>query len=202
MIVSAILHEETPSGAPMLGDHLAMDLLNTEARDDGKAIEFWNSDGDVLQWLARYDITPVSENSSFAPAELLAQAKALRTLARKLITEFKEGKSQDISELNQYLHAFDTTPHLAKDAEGKLKLSRISRSTSIGSLLGPVAEAVAELLVEGNFDLVKQCEHPDCILWFYDRTKAHKRRWCSMALCGNRYKAAQFRKRSSSSESV
>jgi predicted RNA-binding Zn ribbon-like protein len=60
-----------------------------------------------------------------------------------------------------------------------------------------VAEAVAQLLVEGNVALIKQCEHPDCILWFYDRTKAHKRRWCSMALCGNRHKAAQFRKRSS-----
>lgn len=198
MTISAILHEETQSGAPMLGDHLAMDLLNTEARDDGKAVEFWNSDEDVLQWLARYGIAPAAENSSFAPTELLVQAKALRTLARKLITGFKEGKSQDISELNQYLHTFDTTPSLAMNAEGKLTLSRISRSASIGSLLGPVAEAVAELLVEGNFDLVKQCEHPDCILWFYDRTKAHKRRWCSMALCGNRHKAAQFRKRSSS----
>jgi len=197
MLISAILHGEAQSGAPMLGDHLAMDLLNTEARDDGKAIEFWNSDDDVLQWLARYGIAPASENSSFAPAELLTQAKALRTLARKLITEFKEGKLLDINELNQYLHAFDTTPSLARNAEGKLTLSRIPRSTSIGSLLGPVAEAVAQLLVEGNFDLVKQCEHPDCILWFYDRTKAHKRRWCSMALCGNRHKAAQFRKRSS-----
>ncbi|HJS13955.1 MAG TPA: ABATE domain-containing protein [Rheinheimera sp.] len=198
MVISAILHGEAQSGAPMLGDHLAMDLLNTEARDDGKTIEFWNNDAEVLQWLARYGIAPAAENSSFAPAELLVQAKALRTLARKLITGFKEGKSQDISELNQYLHTFDTTPSLAMNAEGKLTLSRISRSTSIGSLLGPVAEAVAELLVEGNFDLVKQCEHPDCILWFYDRTKAHKRRWCSMALCGNRHKAAQFRKRSSS----
>lgn len=202
MIISAILHEDSQSGAPMLGDHLAMDLLNTEARDDGKAIEFWNNDAEVLQWLARYGITPASENSSLAPAELLTQAKALRTLARKLITEFKEGKLPDINELNRYLHAFDTTPSLARNAEGKLTLSRVSRSNSIGALLGPVAEAVAQLLVEGNFDLVKQCEHPDCILWFYDRTKAHKRRWCSMALCGNRYKAAQFRKRSSSSDSV
>jgi predicted RNA-binding Zn ribbon-like protein len=30
---------------------------------------------------------------------------------------------------------------------------------------------------------------------FYDRTKSHKRRWCSMALCGNRHKVAEFRKR-------
>ncbi|MFC4656205.1 MULTISPECIES: CGNR zinc finger domain-containing protein [Rheinheimera] len=51
-------------------------------------------------------------------------------------------------------------------------------------------------ILKGNAALVKQCEHPDCILWFYHRTKAHKRPWCSMALCGNRHKAAQFRKRS------
>ncbi|MBU0912030.1 MAG: ABATE domain-containing protein [Gammaproteobacteria bacterium] len=202
MAISAILHEETQTGAPMLGDHLAMDLLNTEARDNDQAIEFWNSDAEVLQWLARYGIAPAAENSSLAPTELLTQAKTLRTLARKLITEFKEEKTPDINELNQYLHAFDTAPHLARDAEGKLTLSRVSHTDSMGSLLGPVAEAVAQLLVEGNFDLVKQCEHPDCVLWFYDRTKAHKRRWCSMALCGNRHKAAQFRKRSSSSDSV
>lgn len=199
MRISDILHEETLSGAPMLGDHLAMDLLNTEARNDGKAIEFWNSDTDVLHWLARYGITPASKGSSFAPAELLAQAKALRALARQLITEFKDGKSPDISELNKYLSAFDTAPHLARDAEGKLTLSRISHSNKVGTLLGPVAEAVAQLLVEGNFALVKQCEHPDCILWFYDKTKAHKRRWCSMALCGNRHKAAQFRKKATDS---
>ena len=202
MLISEILHNETQSGAPMLGDHLAMDLLNTEARDDGKAVEFWNTDDDVLQWLARYGIVPAVEGKAFTTGELLTQAKALRALARQLITEFKEEKSPEISELNQYLHAFETTPSLTKDTEGKLKLSRISHSNSIGTLLGPVAEAVAQLLVEGNFTLVKQCEHPDCILWFYDRTKAHKRRWCSMALCGNRYKAAQFRKRSSSSDSV
>lgn len=202
MLISEILHNETQSGAPMLGDHLAMDLLNTEARDDGKAVEFWNTDDDVLQWLARYGIVPAVEGKAFTTGELLTQAKALRALARQLITEFKEEKSPEIRELNQYLHAFGTTPSLTKDTEGKLKLSRISHSNSIGTLLGPVAEAVAQLLVEGNFALVKQCEHPDCILWFYDRTKAHKRRWCSMALCGNRYKAAQFRKRSSSSDSV
>ncbi len=202
MLISEILHNETQSGAPMLGDHLAMDLLNTEARDDGKAVEFWNTDDDVLHWLARYGIVPSAEGKAFTTGELLTQAKVLRALARQLITEFKEEKSPEISELNQYLHAFETTPSLTKDTEGKLKLSRISHSNSIGTLLGPVAEAVAQLLVEGNFTLVKQCEHPDCILWFYDRTKAHKRRWCSMALCGNRYKAAQFRKRSSSSDSV
>lgn len=181
----------------MLGDHLAMDLLNTEARNDGEVVEYWNSGDDVLRWLKRHGAVPASGAGAINRAELLGQGRALRTLARRLIIQRKEEKVSDISGLNEYLHAYLSTPHLERDIEGNLALSHTARGEAIASLFGPVAEAVAQLLVEGNFALVKQCEHPDCILWFYDRTKAHKRRWCSMALCGNRYKAAQFRKRSS-----
>ncbi|WP_240221099.1 CGNR zinc finger domain-containing protein [Rheinheimera hassiensis] len=198
MAASAKPHDDNLNDAPMLGDHLAMDLLNTEARNDDKAVEYWHSDADVLRWLAQHNIVPAAGGGAFAAGELLAQAKALRSLAKDLISAFKAGKSSDISGLNEYLHAYHSTLHLAPDNNGKLALSRIASGATIASLLGPVAEAVAQLLVEANVELVKQCEHPDCILWFYDRTKAHKRRWCSMALCGNRYKAAQFRKRSSS----
>lgn len=181
----------------MLGDHLAMDLLNTEARNNGEVIEYWNSGDDVLKWLERCGVVSALGGKAVDPAELLAQGRALRTLARRLIVQRKENELGDISGLNEYLHTYLSAPHLERDSEGNLMLTRTACGEAIASLLGPVAEAVAQLLVEGNFTLVKQCEHPDCILWFYDRTKAHKRRWCSMALCGNRYKAAQFRKRSS-----
>jgi predicted RNA-binding Zn ribbon-like protein len=196
MATSAQPHDDNLNAAPMLGDHLAMDLLNTEARNDDKTVEYWHSDADVLRWLAQHNIFPAAGGDAFAAGELLAQAKTLRSLAKGLISAFKAGKLQDISDLNEYLHAYHSVLHLARDNNGKLVLSRIASGATIASLLGPVAEAVAQLLVEVNVELVKQCEHPDCILWFYDRTKAHKRRWCSMALCGNRYKAAQFRKRS------
>lgn len=198
MAISAILPVHTTDTAPMLGDHLAMDLLNTEARDEGLAVDFWQSDADVLQWLARYDIAPAADGQALADGELLNQAKALRALARRLVSAVKQQQQPDSSELNQYLQHFYSVPKLSVDADGKLHLSRNACLDMLGSLLGPVAEAVAQLLVEGDFALVRQCEHPDCVLWFYDRTKAHKRRWCSMALCGNRHKAAQFRKRSQS----
>jgi len=37
---------------------------------------------------------------------------------------------------------------------------------------------------------VKACQNPQCVLLFYDTTKNHARRWCSMAACGNRAKVA------------
>jgi predicted RNA-binding Zn ribbon-like protein len=188
------LARERADEMPMLGDHLAMDLLNTEARQAGSTIDYWDTPEDVVRWLRLHGIAAASEVGD--DNSLLEKAISLRALARLLIEQRKSGRHGDISGLNIYLNAYASAPHLECDEAGELVLTRIARGDALASLLGPVAEAVAQLLVEGDFSLVKQCEHPDCILWFYDRTKAHKRRWCSMAICGNRYKAAQFRKRS------
>jgi predicted RNA-binding Zn ribbon-like protein len=62
-------------------------------------------------------------------------------------------------------------------------------------LLAPLAEAAAEFLATADFSLVRACEGRACILWFYDRTKSHRRRWCSMQVCGNRHKVETFRER-------
>jgi predicted RNA-binding Zn ribbon-like protein len=62
-------------------------------------------------------------------------------------------------------------------------------------LLGPVAEAASNLLCYGNPAYVKKCENPACVLYFYDGTKNHSRRWCSMKACGNRTKVASFYQR-------
>ncbi|NHZ93753.1 hypothetical protein F2P45_32850 [Massilia sp. CCM 8733] len=197
MMNAGIQRDASLAEAPMVGDHLAMDLMNTRARGNGALIDFWNSGIDVLAWLERCGVVRAPVDKAIDPEALLAQATALRALAHRLIVQRKEDKPGDASALNAYLHAYLSAPHLDSDSEGKLVLTRTARGDALASLLGPVAESVAQLLVDGDFNLVKQCEHPDCILWFYDRTKAHKRRWCSMALCGNRHKAAQFRKRSS-----
>lgn len=194
MIDAGIRQEDDGVDAPLLGDHPALDLLNTEARKDDAIVDYWRDGADVLRWLERHGVVqPVEQTAD--PDVLLARARALRELARGLIEARRSEATFDVGQLNEYLHAYSSAPTLARDEDGKLVLTRVTRAEPVAALLGPVAQALAELLTEGDFTLVKQCEHPDCILWFYDRTKAHKRRWCSMTTCGNRYKAAQFRKK-------
>lgn len=180
--------------APQVGDHLALDLLNTEARSQGQAVDHWASADDVRRWLVRQGVAPAGDG---APADLLERGRDLRAAVREAITARKTGGAVDVDVLNTHLHDYLTFPRLQRDATGALAVIRVARDDGAASLLGPVAEAAAQLLAEGDLALVRQCEHPDCILWFYDRTKSHKRRWCSMAQCGNRHKAARFRKRSS-----
>lgn len=186
-----------PLQAPMVADHPALDLLNTEARStSGEAVDYWQTGEDVLRWLEQLDLLPVSASTSAAVdhTELLSEAKALRTLARRLVVDLVEtGGSAEPAGLNAYLHAYRSTPHLERDADGQLVLTRRACGSTARSLLGPVAEAVAALLSETDASPLKQCAHPECVLWFYDRTG--RRRWCSMALCGNRQKVARFRKR-------
>ena len=60
---------------------------------------------------------------------------------------------------------------------------------------GVLIEAIGDLVCQKDFTLVRRCEGPTCTLWFLDVSKAHARRWCSMAVCGNRVKAAAHRAR-------
>jgi predicted RNA-binding Zn ribbon-like protein len=51
-------------------------------------------------------------------------------------------------------------------------------------------------LTSGNPDRIKVCDNDRCLWVFYDTSRTGRRRWCDMATCGNRAKAARHRARS------
>ncbi|HFK6080880.1 TPA: CGNR zinc finger domain-containing protein [Enterobacter cloacae] len=188
----------TNRGGPwFLAEQTALDFINTVAMTDKVIHDFLQTDDDVLHWLnkAGIEIQASRNDLSGPPGELLLSARTLRELIRSLVEKKKNGLQFDPDGLNEYLRKIVSYPKIITDGEGTCQIIRCFETASSAHALGAVAEAAAMLLTEGNFDYVRQCEHPDCTLWFYDRTKAHKRRWCSMALCGNRIKIARFRKK-------
>jgi predicted RNA-binding Zn ribbon-like protein len=82
-----------------------------------------------------------------------------------------------------------------QSVDGRAHVMRSRRIAKATAILAPVAEAFADLFAQGGRSLVRECEGEGCSLWFYDRTKAHRRRWCSMDLYGARAKAAAYRAR-------
>jgi predicted RNA-binding Zn ribbon-like protein len=179
----------------MLGDHPALDILNTVARVDGKLVDSLQSDGDVLRWLTRVG-WPVENDLPHLQADaLLKSARALRATIRLLIEKRKAGTRSDPRALNAFLAEARSHLELASNREEALDLKRQWKRHTPEQILAPIAESAAHLLATGDFSLVRRCENGACVLWFYDRTRSHHRRWCSMATCGNRYKVAAFRKR-------
>jgi len=181
--------------SPLVADHPALDLLNTVANVEGRPFDFFRSDDDVRRWLTRLGVFPEGGISKFPRHALLDAARCLREAVRALVRRRKEGKKADPTALNAYLRAAEAHSELVWDGPGAPRLQRKREFRTPEQLLAPLAESAAELLSCGDFDLVRPCDNHECILWFYDRTKSHRRRWCSMAACGNRHKVAAFRQR-------
>jgi predicted RNA-binding Zn ribbon-like protein len=184
-----------PDEPRMLGDHPALDILNTVGRVKGELVDSLQSDRDVLRWLTRAG-WPVEDGlAHLGKPSLLENARALRETIRTLIEKRKAGKRVNPGALNIFLAEARSHLELVSKRDGSLHLRRRWDPRTSEQVLVPLAECAAELLASGDLSLVRRCENEECVLWFYDRTRSHHRRWCDMAKCGNRHKVAAFRER-------
>ena len=51
------------------------------------------------------------------------------------------------------------------------------------------------LELRGRGTDIRRCANPRCHLYFRDPSRTRRRRWCSMAVCGNRMKVAAHLRR-------
>lgn len=178
----------------LVGDNLALDFINTEYGVGPLHREVLTDDQSVVEWLRTVGALPAEVKT--APKGLLKLARELRGTARALVEARQTGKSADPAVVNHVLEAGHRCEELRWDAKAcEFKVDRRPRTLNAAGLLAPIAEELVRLLTEVDLTLVRQCEGDNCTLLFHDLTKSHRRRWCSMAACGNRMKVAAFRAR-------
>ena len=178
-----------------IGDHPAIDFVNTVRVVDGEVTDTLRSDGDVKVWLGLAAVPVAAKPASWPAGTLLEAARRLREAALKAIEAKKAGRRPSLKVINAFLESSASRGRLVARAESSLEFRRVYRGETPEEYLLPVTEAVAELLAEGDFELVRQCASERCVLWFYDRTKGHGRRYCTSTGCGNRAKVAAYRSR-------
>jgi predicted RNA-binding Zn ribbon-like protein len=184
--------DEIPEQPTMQSDHPVLEFLNTTPIVGGALQDLLQSKADVLNMLAR-----LGWPTKFKGTSLLAVTRNLREEIRQLVEDRKAGFPLDLTPLNKFLAEARSHMVLKYDKNSSPELLRVWEHRTPEQALAPVAEAAAELLSKGDFELIRRCESESCVLWFYDRTKSHRRRWCSMTSCGNRHKVAAFRSRRS-----
>jgi predicted RNA-binding Zn ribbon-like protein len=65
----------------------------------------------------------------------------------------------------------------------------------LDQVLWSVVQSAVDLAVSTTLGRVRACDGEDCGWLFIDTSRGGRRRWCSMALCGNRTKSKRRRKR-------
>jgi predicted RNA-binding Zn ribbon-like protein len=151
------------------------------------------SDDDVTIWLKQAGYPAPTLADKTGPVTLLRSARRLRESVRSLVERRKIGRRGDTFVLNFFLAANRSYPQLIWRKSTVPTMETVRRQETVESILAPVAEAAASLLSTPNFELIKHCEDDTCSFWFFDQTKSHNRRWCSMEICGNRSKVAAYR---------
>lgn len=196
------------AGAP------ALDFLNSVATPVDTPVEWITSGADLLRWLdaasmVQKEVLGAMRRGSM-PGELDAvagQARALREWFRRFVSEhsgrpLRQEAVKELAPLNRILERDQEYGQIARREPGRDSATQPAlvwrphrRWQTPDTLLLPIARAMAELVCNEDFSHVKGCERPACTLFFLDRTHGRARRWCSMALCGNRMKQAAYRKR-------
>jgi len=196
--------------AIFVGDALGLDFLNSIATPVDTPID-WIDDGDgLLNWLEQAQLVPADALTSVRmqalPGELDAvadQARSLREWFRGFVRRHK-GRPLNakclvqLEPLNRLLErdeSFHRIVAAPKSEKRPLRFEAVRRWRTPEALLVPIGEALAQLVCTEDFSDVKACEGPACTLLFADHTRGRTRRWCSMALCGNRAKQAAHRHR-------
>jgi predicted RNA-binding Zn ribbon-like protein len=192
----------------VIANNLGLDLINTVIVDNGSHVDLLKSFDDLVDWLAEVGLMNAAQiarvkrkwSGTRMAAETFAQALQLRDSLRLMGEDLTHGRpvsKRSLGQLNDLLKR-KSGYFEVRAFEGGYEKRFHSEIDDIGGILVPVAESMADLLCFGDLSQVKKCENEACVLRFYDTSKNHRRRWCSMAACGNRAKANAFYERSKS----
>ena len=196
--------------ANFIADSLGLDFLNSIATPIATPVDWLDSGDGFLAWLAQANLVPARALNALtkraAPDELdkvAGQALVLREWFRGFVREHMGRRltpeaMRELGPLNELLMRDEMFSRVARrrDANGdRLELQMMRRWRSPESLLLPIGEALAKCVCDEDFAAIRACEGRLCTLIFADRTRRRGRRWCSMAVCGNRAKQAAHRNR-------
>ena len=201
---------EWVDGFLFVGNKLILDFLNTkpiveqdptELLSDTHALERWLIASGIVR-SAKAKVRIRSWRHSARAGLFLKELVAFRERLREAVLRLEAGSvpsDEFIEEINRGLlqHPLATALH---KRGGKTVRELFFDPQQPSDLWTPILDGTADLLSQREVDRIRQCEA--CVVHFFDTSKKGSRRWCSMDICGNKFKVARYQRRKRDSESA
>ena len=193
-----------------LGGHPALDFCNTRAGwNDGAGVEYLADYEHLVLWAGFVGLLEPERVASLRvsggrrkkqAASVLERALRLRTDLYGLLSDRGIATAGPTAALAEELRAATASLELER-ADTKFAW-RLAASNDLDAPVLAAAWSAASLLTSSDVAHVRACPGHGCGWVFLDRRG--RRRWCSMAVCGNRDKARRFsaRRREATSDST
>lgn len=178
----------------------ALEFVNSLALERGEPVEHLGSPGAAISWLEKHGLVH-DELVVAAPEAALARIRQTRAALREVVDATYEGRAPSetaITEINEALRAREIL-ELVASSDG-LRLDHRHADDPIAEALARISEPIVREVASGRPDRLRACANDACRWVFYDASPTGRRRWCDMASCGNRAKAARHRVRARRAE--
>ncbi len=198
--------ERSQSRFVFLGNHRCLDFINTQLIKNSRPADLLERFHDLVSWMMGAQILDPTQAKEAIRRwggqpegdRVFEQARAFRETLRQMVEKIVRRRtvpSASVAAVNALLRRRWGYRQLVLRS-GRFEIETLAELGEPINLLIPIGEAAADLLSRGDLSLIKRCQNRDCVLYFYDTTKNHARRWCSMRVCGNRMKvAAHYRRK-------
>jgi predicted RNA-binding Zn ribbon-like protein len=142
----------------------------------------------LTTWLSGHGLMPAGGASDQGD---LRHAVALREALRGIIGANSGGAVYpvDVATLNEAASASKLRARFGSDGKARLEPD----ISGVTGALGRIVAAAFTAMADDDWTRLKLCSSQTCRWAFFDRSRNHSSRWCTMASCGNRAKARRFR---------
>ncbi|MDG5472094.1 CGNR zinc finger domain-containing protein [Jeotgalibacillus sp. ET6] len=180
-----------------LGGTSWINLVNTTYISNKQKIDILADASGALQWLKENHLLRESDLAALEKKEvldsLLVELESIRTLCSTILSEIEQGEEHSLhttNKLKKIAESLQVSLAIHSESE-KLKMT-VEGATVEDHVMYHIIDSIMTTFENTSPGRIRKCNHEECKLYFVDTSKGGKRRWCSMELCGNRKKAAEF----------
>jgi predicted RNA-binding Zn ribbon-like protein len=200
-----ILTATDPNHAHDVSVESTFDFLNTNDTEDGFPVDRMPTLDSALAWFVERGVIHYEGAERWrgqaaaeptAAANELARIHQVRAALREVADSIAERRAPDpgaLETVNRALHARQVIELIP--APDGVNVDHRHVGSPIDDALARLADPLVRELTGGHPDRIRICDNDTCRWVFYDTSRTGRRRWCDMATCGNRAKAARHRAR-------
>jgi predicted RNA-binding Zn ribbon-like protein len=190
-----------------VGERLWLDFVNTDDVRRGTRVDALRDFDALVQWMESAGVFDAERSTGIRRRALqqpagasaaLADSRRIRASLRALAERgamAPDVRLDALAEINRVLGRSAGTRRVEVRGDGSFARSFVPVGDAFAGLMIPIVESAADALVLAELTRVRRCADPRCLRVFFDSTKNGRRRWCDMATCGNRAKAARHRRK-------
>jgi predicted RNA-binding Zn ribbon-like protein len=183
----------------------ALDFLNTRELVSGSLVDHLETPDHAFDWLAARRLVHAelldrerrrAAEDPDTGARALARVRRVRDALREVadaVVERRKASASALAEVNRAIRAREIIE--LEPTDDGVRVGHRHVGDPVDDALAQLAEPIVHEISGGHPERLRICDNETCRWVFYDASPTGRRRWCSMASCGNRAKAARHRAR-------